>query len=369
VASRLDSLLSILVRKELIRPHPATLQDDEAFRFRHLLIRDAAYDALPKATRAELHQRFALWLEDSADGVIELDEIAGWHLEQAVRYRHELDHKLDPALAQRAATHLHAAGRAGDESLRSQALGWYAGSIIYGPQHTCAAVQALDEIEREEPGPYLATRLAFRRGQLARLEGHFNASRQLIQRAIDGFYALGMPQHVAGCEQDLANTELAAGHPAAALAALLRSDEILAQRGERSYRGTTQALLAQTHELIGNHQAALAALDLVDELDPREDVLDHAITHPVRARLALAAGDSDAAERWARSAVEHALLTDNTVLQADATLNLARVLSTIGQRDNATSQARAALDLFLSKGDKPGAEKTHALLHELASTA
>ena len=42
----------------------ATLPGDDAFRFRHLLIRDAAYDALPKATRAELHERFADWLEE-----------------------------------------------------------------------------------------------------------------------------------------------------------------------------------------------------------------------------------------------------------------------------------------------------------------
>ncbi len=33
------------------------------FRFRHLLIRDAAYESMPKATRAELHERFADWLE------------------------------------------------------------------------------------------------------------------------------------------------------------------------------------------------------------------------------------------------------------------------------------------------------------------
>ena len=44
----------------------------------------------------------------------ELDEIAGWHLEQAVRYQRELGQAPDPSLAKRAATHLHAAGnRAG----------------------------------------------------------------------------------------------------------------------------------------------------------------------------------------------------------------------------------------------------------------
>src|SRR4029077_8667955 len=63
LAAELEPRLAALVRKELIRPHPATLQGDDAFRFRHLLIRDAAYDALPKASRAELHERFANWLE------------------------------------------------------------------------------------------------------------------------------------------------------------------------------------------------------------------------------------------------------------------------------------------------------------------
>jgi hypothetical protein len=36
-----------LVRKELIHPAPSTLAGDQAYRFRHLLIRDAAYDGLP----------------------------------------------------------------------------------------------------------------------------------------------------------------------------------------------------------------------------------------------------------------------------------------------------------------------------------
>ena len=43
-------------------PSSRLLPDDDAYRFRHLLIRDTAYEALPKATRAELHERFADWL-------------------------------------------------------------------------------------------------------------------------------------------------------------------------------------------------------------------------------------------------------------------------------------------------------------------
>src|SRR5215213_972540 len=93
--------LVALVRKDLVRPDKALLAGD-AFRFRHLLIRDAAYDALPKATRAELHERFADWLEEHGADLVELDEILGHHLEQAARYRQELG-PLDAAAAELAA--------------------------------------------------------------------------------------------------------------------------------------------------------------------------------------------------------------------------------------------------------------------------
>jgi class 3 adenylate cyclase/tetratricopeptide (TPR) repeat protein len=110
-----DGRLAALVRKEMIRPERATLPGEDAFRFRHLLIRDAAYDALPKQARADLHERFATWLEEHATMLVELDEIAGWHLEQAVRYRRELGLALDPRLAPRAADHLAAGGRKATE--------------------------------------------------------------------------------------------------------------------------------------------------------------------------------------------------------------------------------------------------------------
>ena len=58
--------LLALVRKELIRPSEATVVGGDAFRFRHLLIRDTAYDSLPKRERAELHKRFARWMDEHA---------------------------------------------------------------------------------------------------------------------------------------------------------------------------------------------------------------------------------------------------------------------------------------------------------------
>ena len=78
------ALLSALVRKELIRPHAAI---EDTFQFRHMLIRDAAYERLSKERRAELHERFANWLDGRGE---EFDEIVGYHLEQAHRYLTEL---------------------------------------------------------------------------------------------------------------------------------------------------------------------------------------------------------------------------------------------------------------------------------------
>ena len=91
--------LTSLVRKELVRPDKSELPGEDAFRFRHLLVRDAAYDALPKATRAELHERFAGWLAEHGRDLVELDEILGYHLEQACRYRAELGVAADASVA------------------------------------------------------------------------------------------------------------------------------------------------------------------------------------------------------------------------------------------------------------------------------
>ena len=103
-----------LVRKELIRPDRRRDGSGETYRFRHLLIRDAAYDSLPKLERAELHEQFADWLERTAgDRLADLDEITGYHLDQARAYRLALgpDDERTRVLALRAGRRLAAAGR------------------------------------------------------------------------------------------------------------------------------------------------------------------------------------------------------------------------------------------------------------------
>ena len=103
--------LVALVRKGLIQPHSAQIPGEDAYRFRHQLIRDAAYEAFPKAVRVELHERFADWLETRGRPyMIELEELLCYHLEQAARYNAELGHP-DLRLAERAARLLADTGR------------------------------------------------------------------------------------------------------------------------------------------------------------------------------------------------------------------------------------------------------------------
>jgi class 3 adenylate cyclase/tetratricopeptide (TPR) repeat protein len=109
VRPQVETHLLTLVRRELIRSEPPLLAGDDAYRFRHLLIRDAAYDTLPKATRVDLHGRFATWLDEHAD-LVEQDEIVGYHLEQAARYGEELG-EPNAVLAERAAKRLGSAGQ------------------------------------------------------------------------------------------------------------------------------------------------------------------------------------------------------------------------------------------------------------------
>ena len=498
-----EARLATLVRKELIRPHPATFEGDDAFRFRHLLIRDAAYDGLPKAVRAELHERFAGWLEEHGEALFELDEIVGWHLEQAVLYAQQLGRAPKVELSQRAAKHLHQAGvrayrrsdtaaarnlleralelvaesdpahaiicldlaeqlvvagelaradqllaiaernpdaaalaalprvewlvfarprdavatfesalpglverfaragderglamayvaawqvhwlasqatpaaedarvaaeharKAGDQGLRARALSLELPPLVRGSVHAREAARQLDEIEQEEPGPFLAARVALTRVWLALLEGQFEDGRRFAARAIDAHSALGMTLMAAGSRHSLAEIEIADGNLDAARGHLLEADAVAAAIGERAHRSTLQAMLADVEARLGDATAASAAIELSDDLSASEDVINYAMTHAVRARLALADADPEAAERWARSAVHYAFMTDFPQSQAVAKLELARILRSLGRADEARSEARAALELFAAKGDRPGSEEARAFLND-----
>lgn len=119
-----------LERRELVVPAG---HEDGRFRFTHILVRDAAYDLIPKERRAELHIRYADWLIASGTRHSDRDELVGYHLEQAFRNLAEIRRATTDemrALADRASGHLTSAGlrvlsqgdRSGGENLLRRSL-------------------------------------------------------------------------------------------------------------------------------------------------------------------------------------------------------------------------------------------------------
>jgi len=172
-----DQLRS-LSRKDLVRPDRSDIAGDEAFRFRHLLIRDAAYGAMSKEARAELHARFAAWLKRAvADHVKEYEEILGYHLEQAYHYRQELG-PLDGegrALGAEAAEHLGSSGR--------RAVG--RGDAVAGTKLLASAIE-MAPIESPD-----RSRLVAELGWALVLGGELKRADELLAAEAERYTALG----------------------------------------------------------------------------------------------------------------------------------------------------------------------------------
>jgi class 3 adenylate cyclase/tetratricopeptide (TPR) repeat protein len=250
----LSPRLTALVRKELVRPEAAVFAGDDAYRFRHILIRDAAYDALPKATRAQLHERFADWLEEHGDDLLERDEILAYHLEQAYRYRAELGPIDDAgrALAARAA----------------ERLGLGAGAArLRGDLHAADALLTRRVQLLPEGGPARAeaqlelARALFELGDLERAGRLIDDVRQVAERLGDERLAalvrleeLIFRTFVGGVEEAFDPKELEA--PTATLERL--GDEIGAAQG--------MAYVGRTRFYDGNCAGALEALERAVEL-------------------------------------------------------------------------------------------------------
>jgi len=99
----------LLLRDLIVRETRATIHGEQAYKFKHVLIREVAYSALAKSARADLHHSFAEWLHDRAGD--ELLEIRAFHLDQAATLLAELDGSAPPELREETAVALTHAGK------------------------------------------------------------------------------------------------------------------------------------------------------------------------------------------------------------------------------------------------------------------
>ena len=112
VAEPDDKVLELLEDEELL------VRDEERegfWRFRHGLVRDVAYDSLPKRERLRLHLRVATRLSEDPEMSSRYPRSIAYHLEQAARASLDLN-PADRSLAERA---VEALARAGDQALET----------------------------------------------------------------------------------------------------------------------------------------------------------------------------------------------------------------------------------------------------------
>ena len=250
VRSRLDEHLDTLRRKDLVRPEELRWLDEDVFRFHHVLIRDAAYRRLLKEARAELHERFATWLDAKAGALAgEHDEIIAFHLEQAHAYRQELGPlgAEGRALARRATERLHSAGR---RALAREDLP--------------AAINLLHRALRtlgDEGGPREEVLIDLAEALVS--AGDTTAAEQIVEELGLGADEAGDARlgawatALAGQLDNLTGT----GHVRDTVAAAAEAAAILDEAGD--HRGAAKAhhVVAQAEALLGRVAAAEAALD------------------------------------------------------------------------------------------------------------
>ena len=278
--ANVPSRLLALARKELIRPDRAEFAGEDAFRFRHLLIRDAAYEAMPKEQRADLHERYAEWLERAAgERVNEYEEILAYHFEQAHRFRIELgqpdDHvrRLGEAAAGRLircadrarerSDYVSARGllqRAADVStgsLHSRALFELSRSLLDVNDFQAAvdaAETAITVAEENEDHEYALRSRLIRAEVVSQIDPSYTINATLAESsaALDELQRLGDTAGIRQAKLAIARTEFYLGSCGASLAILeeLRNGAAV-DRSSNAVRLATMlrhVLLLRTHE-------------------------------------------------------------------------------------------------------------------------
>ena len=164
--------LQTLVRKELVRPDSDSMGREDAFRFNHILVRDAAYRGIPKETRSTLHEAFASFLEErTGERAAEYEEIIGYHFEQAYEQRLGLGPLTPATLA------LRDRGRVRLESAGHRAL--LRGDLPAAANLFERAVQLAD------PGDAARTEILMRQGSLVALLGRLEEAEDLLEVALE----------------------------------------------------------------------------------------------------------------------------------------------------------------------------------------
>jgi class 3 adenylate cyclase/tetratricopeptide (TPR) repeat protein len=382
-ADALEALAS-LERKDLVRRHETSLTSGARYRFRHMLIRDAAYESLPKARRADLHLRLADWIERTASvDRREADELKALHLERAHQARREL-RIADDELGRRT---FEALARLGHAALdRGDAAG--AESLLRRALAVPLPLDADRVAVRFELAPALLERgelaradelVALARAEAEQLGDDVLRARAEIERLFVDFAvrpARWVETALATAEAALPTLERAGDHAAIARAWLVivtydyvrgrvreleaALDNALTHARPSGGRHVAELLVLAVRSLVFGPQPVDAALVRCDDIAAEGG--DEGVIHGVRAMLHAMAGRFDAARSEYRAG--HALLEEHgrTRLLAVQRFYAGAVEQLAGDPAAAERELRASARVLDAIGDRGTLSTIEAVL-------
>jgi len=257
---------------------------------------------------------------------------------------------------------------AGDDRMVARGALGLSFAALYGPTPVPQAI--------EQCGELIATELADRQvqclimckiAQLHAMQGDFETARSLYREARAGLRDLGHGVREASSSLDSALIELLAGDPVAAERELRGDYEALTAMGETYFLPTMAALLGRAVGEQGRDAEALTLTEAAEKLAAEDDVDSQVLWRCARVPILCRAGSFGAAEELARAALDIAKKTDVSMLQAAASIEIARVLSLTGRTADAQMLMREAISLYTAKGDIVSAGRAAIALSEMTS--
>ena len=258
--AELTASLDELERRDFVhRQEESTVAGEREYAFKHILIRDVAYERLPKGRRAELHVRFAEWLGERPGAEAELPEIFAYHLEQACRLARSIARSpVDPPVLRAVEALTRSAEKAERREGYREAKRFYARALeLLGEEH------AETEVE-----------LRLRRSAPLAALGELKEACQELQDVVDSAAALGRADLRCQALTMLGNVDQRQGRASEARARLTEAQAIASQIGDRCRQiRATYSLAALRADFDGEFAGAVddirGALSIAEEIDDR----------------------------------------------------------------------------------------------------
>jgi len=178
--------------------------------------------------------------------------------------------------------------------------------------------------------------------------------------AVDRADDLGANRQAALARQFAAAAAMLAGDPTAAERHLRWGIRVVERQGDTGMRSNLTADLAHVLHELGHGEEALRQAMASRGLAARDDLFAQVRWRGAAAKALAAEGRLEEAAQLAREAVTIAGPTDMLTMRGDALLDLAAVALAAGRDGDAAAAAHAALELYLAKGNLPGATRARA---------